>query len=794
MKIKFFKSAIILLALLRISFVNAATIDISNGGTTNVSDVDTSDTVNFLGNTGTLVIDVTESIAAITATTDQKGTVDFSTVSTLTVTGNIGATNAIQNIVFNADGTLISNGNISASSSGITTSANNQGNITLSGSTAQTISSIIGSSTLRLNTISITQGDGAVTFSGDVFANNLVTSSSGAAVTLAGVGGLNFTNSTFNQNTTINSSSTNSFGATTIADAKTLTVNSDFSLSTLTFGTSGNMVIASSKTANIAGNISGNGVIKGSVDGAGTVVFSGSSAQSVASTVELGDVSNRLSKVSISNISTSGLTLNNDVFTVILDAANETGTATTSIASGKTINVSGNITQSGAGSSVVKGAGKVLLSGSVAQTVDSKLGVSSSDRLGELEINNTGGIVLNQNSNLTTLTATGTTTITNNAVLDATTFAVDETTIVAGTGTNSFGATTIASAKNLTLNSSASLTNLTFGASGNLVVASGKTIDISGNITQSGAGVSVINGDGKVLLSGTSVQTINSTLGSSISDRLGEFEVNNSNGAIFTKDAFLTTLTQTSGAITINNSKTIDVTNAVSLSGKTLNIGIGASESLLGKIKSGGAVTINNATTISFDYSNNSLFTNHDGVTQFDVVQSSVIVGTVSDIIVTDNSFLFNNALALNGNNIVSTISNDATNFSASALGVDNFTLLNNALDNTNLTAGIISISSQQELTDGLSTLKPTANGAIVNTSMAISNAANNITKLHLQQISSNINEFAVDDKYESNEKLWGQIYGSRAKQDKINNVNGYVAGTGGLIFGADHLLKVKII
>jgi hypothetical protein len=109
MKIFKLKSAIFLLTLFHAGFANAATVDITDGGTKNiVADVNTGDTVNFLGDTGTLTIDGSESIVAITATTDQKGTVDFSSASTLTVTRNIGATNAIKNIIFNADGTLYS--------------------------------------------------------------------------------------------------------------------------------------------------------------------------------------------------------------------------------------------------------------------------------------------------------------------------------------------------------------------------------------------------------------------------------------------------------------------------------------------------------------------------------------------------------------------------------------------------------------------------------------------------------------------------------------------------------------
>ncbi len=675
-----FKIFAFLITFLNAGLANAATVDIGVGESLNVDDASLSsgDTINFLGNGSTLVVNDSQTLASVTTSDNKKGTINFSSANSLEITNSVGAAlSTIQNITFNAAGTLDIGGDIHTSALGTTTTTNNQGNITLSGTADQTISSLIGSSNLRLNTITISQSTGDITFSGNVFANNLITSAVSGTVEIGGAGNLDFNNSAFTQSTDINSSGTNSFGATTISDAKTLTLNSDASFTNLTFGTSGNIVIDSDKTATISGNISGTGIIKGSENNEGIVLFSGSEAQSVAATAQLGDGSNRLNKISISNISTSGVTLNNDVFTTVLDFTNTSGTAKTTIASGKEINVLGNITQSGAGGvSLITGAGKVNLSGSTVQTVSSGLGLSTSDRLGELVVSGTGGVTLDQNSFLSVLRTTGTGAITNNAALNASAFNVDETTSVSGTGTNSFGATTIADSKILTLNSDASLTNLTFGTSGNLVLASGKTatitgdisgtglvkgsagnvilsgggaqnvastaqlgdgsnrlnqisisnivgvnfnnnvftatldfanasgtstatiasgqtLNISGDVTQSGAGSSIITGAGKVSLSGSSAQTVNSGLGSSTSSRLSELEINNSGGVVLNQDAFLTTLTFTSGALTINSPKLIDVASAVTLSGQTLNIGVGASETLFGRIKSSDAITVN---------------------------------------------------------------------------------------------------------------------------------------------------------------------------------------------------------
>jgi outer membrane autotransporter protein len=184
------------------------------------------------------------------------------------------------------------------------------------------------------------------------------------------------------------------------------------------------------------------------------------------------------------------------------------------------------------------------------------------------------------------------------------------------------------------------------------------------------------------------------------------------------------------------------------------------------------------------------LFTTYDGTTQFDVAEStSGVSGSVSDIDVSDNSFLFNNALVLSGNKIVSAVSQDATNFSVSVLGADNFALINNALDNADLTAGIISLGSMQQLDQGLETLKPINNESIVNTSLLMNDNATNVIGLHLQQINADYAGFSADDaKYKNDGKIWGQVFGATSSQSKIKDDEGYKANSGGLMFGGDHI------
>lgn len=150
----------------------------------------------------------------------------------------------------------------------------------------------------------------------------------------------------------------------------------------------------------------GAGVIKGASTGVGNLLFSGSAAQTVDATIEVGQSANRLGQVGFSNVNASGVVFNNDVYASSLNFANNGGIATVAIASSKTIDVTGNVTQNSGGSAIIKGAGKVNLSGSAAQTISSGPGASTSDRLGDLTINNASGVTLAGNNFLTSLTLT----------------------------------------------------------------------------------------------------------------------------------------------------------------------------------------------------------------------------------------------------------------------------------------------------------------------------------------------------------------------------------------------------
>jgi folate-dependent tRNA-U54 methylase TrmFO/GidA len=74
------------------SISNAATFNIAGTDTNNLSNssIATGDVVDFAAG-GTLAVDSNKTLDSITATTNNFGTIDFTTSNTLTITNDIGA-------------------------------------------------------------------------------------------------------------------------------------------------------------------------------------------------------------------------------------------------------------------------------------------------------------------------------------------------------------------------------------------------------------------------------------------------------------------------------------------------------------------------------------------------------------------------------------------------------------------------------------------------------------------------------------------------------------------------------
>ncbi len=345
----------------------------TNSSRLNELSVNNSDGVTFANSTASNTdyitsLNFTNSSDSVTATIEAGRTID--------ITGNVSQTSGGSSII------------------------NGAGALNISGSTeSQTISSTLGSTTSdRLGALQISNSFGA-NLESDSYITNLDTNIAAATLTNSNI--LDITNANIGHNLTLSG-----LGAT--------------SISAISMSNSANLILNSQKSVIVNGNISGAGAIVGSINNAGSLIFSGSSAQTVGSNVEIGQSALRLNQISSSNIQAGGVSFANDVYVNSVDFTNSSSTAKIDIETTKTIDISGNISQTYGGSSLITGAGIAKLSGSSAQEINAAFGASG-DRLNTLEIDNSSGVTLNQNSYLSTLTLTnGALTIAGDKIIDAT--------------------------------------------------------------------------------------------------------------------------------------------------------------------------------------------------------------------------------------------------------------------------------------------------------------------------------------------------------------------------------------
>lgn len=741
----------------------------------------------------------------VTTTTDKSGNITLDGSSLQTIQSTIGSSALrIGDLLVNQTAGANFNGAVYADvfstvSSTDTLEIGGAGNLDFNSSSIQSNLSINRAGTTSLGATSL--GDGkALAVNSDAQVSSLSSTGTGASISLAsgktltvtgnidskvtvdgasaGVGNLAF-GGTVAQSVDSQIGSSKRVGSVSVGNtnASGVTFNNSANVGSLSFSQSSGtstLNIASGKTLDVTKNINVTSGATGVIAGSGTLSLSGSSAQTVAA--KLGtSTSNRLGVLTISN--NAGVTLNGDAYVsklnanaattsitangilnVSIFAANENTTvagsgnislgvttlaaaktitfnssatissltsgdssSTLSIASGKTLTLSGDVS----GSGIAKGAGNIAFAGASAQAVDSNYKIGdSSNRLGTLSFSNALGVTFNN---------------------DAYASAVDF--------TQSSG-------------------------SANLKIASGKTLDVTGDVNNSSGLTSYIDGAGKVKLSGSSTQRINAGLGSSTSNRLSTLEVNNAAGVVFNADNYLGALTLTDGAITVSGNSTTDVSSALDLSSQTINYAVTDAPMPFGDLKSSAGVTIGSGTKINFDYTNNN--TSIATGTNYTIIESATgITGSLSNVTVTDNSYLFNNSLALSGNKIVTSVS-DSLNFSAASLGQNNYDLLNNA-KSTDLQPGLFAIASQKELNDTIDSLKPMNNSA--QTSSVIMGNDN------LIRIVNNIDDRDPIQK-KRNKNLWGKAFGSILDQGSREGTYGYNEKSSGLVFGYDEMIS----
>ena len=843
-----------------------------NSSNVNASSIAPNNIVNFTGG-GSLIVDSGNNFDSIT-TTSTFGNINFSTANSLTVANSIGTSaSPLNNILYSANGTLNLGGDLYLNN-GITTATKDSGIINLtSGVTPQTIESSIGTSEYMLNQISIKK----VVFKKDVNVTKLINNENGSEI--SGSGNLNFINADINDNLKISSSGkvnignvglnlsgeTINSGTISIADTKTLIINnSGTSLTNLAIAGSGKIIINDAKSLNVLGNISGaTSSIKALALTNAALSLSGKITQTIQASI--GDASTRITNLNVSNVISSekpsisnGIALENDAYLNNIIFTNLADTSKISIATGKNINLSKNISETSVGKGILTGAGKLNLDGTTTQTIDATLGTSSTDRLGELQINNTAKITLNDESYITKLTSSKISSLANNSLLNISNLDIQKTLKISGSGTfevanlniengegltfeddkiikitnaitgagaiktNSSGAGNILFSSNSDINvatqigeSTARLNKISvsndkavnfssdvFASSINFTNSAGqskiaiiatKTLDISGDI--SNLSDSIINGDGTLKLSGTSKeQNIYAKIGTS-ANHLNTLQINNPFGTIFYQDSFVNALTLTSGAIKIVG-KTLTINSGLDLTNQSFTSKVTDD---FGKINSQN-LTVADSTNINFDYSNNNAnlaFASNSSTntTQYTIIDSAnEISGDIASVKVSDNSYLFDNTLKINGNKIVTEIK-ISDNFNQDNIGDQNYKILEGTLSSsTNLTSKFFRISSKENLNLALTSLKPISLETFINNALSVNDITFNTISSHVKNI--NLDK-AIDLKNKNNKieksknfELWGQIFGDKSLQKSNDSKQKFTTNNYGGIIGVDHLIK----
>jgi outer membrane autotransporter protein len=846
--------------------------------------IDSSNNLNFTGD-GSLIVDSAKTFNSIT-TTGAFGNINFSTTNSLTIANSIGTSvSPLNNISYNANGTLNLGGDLYLNN-GVTTTNKDSGIINLTSEiTPQTIESSLGTSEYMLNQLSINNASRGAIFKKDVNVTKLVNKQNGSEI--SGSGNLNFINADINDNLKISSSGnvnignvglnlngeTVNSGTISIANTKTLIINnSSTSLTNLAIAGSGKIIINDAKTLNVLGNISGatSSINALAVTNAGdpinTAVLSLSGKITQTIQASIGDASTRITNLNVNNVISSekpsisnGIALENDAYLNNIRFTNSANTSKISIATGKNISLSKNISETSGGKGILTGAGKLILDGDTDQTIDANLGTSSTDRLGELQIDNTSKITLNDESYITKLTSSKITSLANNSLLNISNLDVQKSLKISGSGAFEIALLNIENGKSLTFEddkiikitnavtgdgaiktSSSGTGNILFSSNSDINVATqigeslarlnkisvgsdkavnfnsdvfassinftnsagqskiaispAKTLDISGDI--SNLSDSIITGDGTLNLSGTSKeQNIYAKIGDS-ANPLNTLQINNPFGAIFYQDSFVNTLTLTSGAIKIAG-KTLTIDSGLDLTNQSFTSKVIDD---FGKINSQN-LTVADSTNISFDYSNNNAnlaFTSTSSTntaTQYSIIESAnAISGDIATVKVSDNSYLFDNILKINGNKIVTEIKT-SDNFNRDNIGDQNYKLLEGTLSSsTNLTSKFFRISSKENLNLALTSLKPISLETFINNALSVNDITFNAISSHVKNI--NLDK-AIDPKNKNNKieksknfELWGQIFGDKSLQKSNDSKQKFTTNNYGGIIGFDHLIK----
>ncbi|MBL6664741.1 MAG: autotransporter domain-containing protein [Rickettsiales bacterium] len=598
-----------------------------------------------------------------------------------------------------------------------------QGTLTFDGTADQTINTIMGEdSANRIKDVNINNNSGVVSF---------ILDSSDRSY----VGNLNFTNSS--ATATFDISHTLQINGNITATSDSLITGSVENSRILLDGTSDQVIEAKLGTSDsrfydlvMTSNKSGKVTISQDSYVERFIGQTSSSAELVAdaafdsSLIRISSSDNNLTLSGSGSITTGAIQFrgtNNVIDTQIDVSTGAIGFDGSSVSSnliindGYTISLSGDIVITNSNTPTITGTGNITLNGSSTQTIGTsstnELNIATSGtRLTNLSISNTSGVNFEQ-----------TQTYTNNLNF-----------------TNSSDTITV----NLDANS---------------------TITTDNDISQTSGGSSVITGDGAVILDGTS-QVINSEIGTSSSDRLATLTIDSTGSITFNQDVYTSTLNITNAnTINIAANKVVDTENSIDLTSKTVNI-VGNSNGF--SQLNASSITVD-STTIDISYENGYESLDFTGDTKY-YLSDSTISGSVSDITVTEDLYLFDNSINIDNNGVYTTFSQSEN---LTRQGSSNGELIANASSYSGLSSEILSISNQQELSRAIESLRPMQNGAFIqeniSTMQQITGTALNI---------SNFSNFVQEQESENSHynRSWARVFGGSNSKKDDNGVKGY--------------------
>jgi len=766
---KIFVKKLILSLVISTLFLNKAyAADISTN--TAVSTITSGDSANFTADVE-LDVDASNELSAITNNTSGEGSVNFSTDNTLTVTGNIEDISAI------------------------TTSTNSNGTLSLTGTSAQTIdASQIGTTDDRIGTINIDNSSGGTRNinlnSGQTFVNDINFTTSGNTTQLVIDSGSELYISGDVTPTGQNSRITGS-GSTLIIDgssaqnidtkigtggARIENVNISNTSGTVTFGQDGGTeynYIENINFTNSTGeavldldyrnNISGDITATSSATITGNrIALSGTSDQTIEANLGV-DSNNRLIQIRILSGKDGALIIDSDAY---VDTLNTISDNSITLTVNGILNVNKLMSDDLGTNSTADSRSLTLSSGStITVNEDISTDVSEGDTLdilgsGNIEFAGTTGQTIGESGAGITLGTTGT-----------------RLNSISISNVSDSGVTFDNGSENYT--NSLNFTNSSDTAT--LTINSGSELTTDGDISQTSGGSSIITGDGTLTLDGTS-QTIASKLGASTSDRLGTLDINSS-AVTFSEDAFLTNLDISGGnTITVGAAKTIDVTNSVDFTSKTINLKV--DNNGFAAVNSSGNITLD-STTINFDYQDNISELDFSGQTKY-YVSNATLVGNADNITVTDDLYLFNNYFGSDDSGVYTTLTSSSE---LSNTGTENEGLIISAIANTDFGSDILSISDNLSLNNALESLKPMQNGAFIQENISAMSHIIDTALDRFHNINFTNNE-GLDKEYERNNGLWMKAFGGANSKKDEDSVKGYESFLGGVALGYDRKIK----